>query len=414
MFLRNKSLKRHFFLRITLLAFSMSLLLSFIASQSFLHGFDRSRQIHMRSAAKYAALDNDRRSEVLGYHIASSWEATPPAIRNVFASPPTATDRYLKHYEDWWYFAPPKKAYFVMRVATDDSQVRYVSYIKPPRPNSNKFRLQDPMVLIAICGSVAFSLFVLVLFYLSRSYRRPLKHFLGWAQSLELKELPAQSPDFKFQELNGLANVMLDSMASNANALKRERDFLGYASHELRNPIMTLMSNARLLRKAVPASNAKEQQIQDRISRASSTMKGIIETLLWLNRREDTTLISKPVQLSCLLDEVIDELDYMRDTKEIELTIDSANATRNLPEGAFRILVTNMVRNALQHTSEGHIHISQTDCSLTVSNPYFPEESTASTGFGLGMLLIQQISDKFGWSIEQTKSSRMFTITARF
>ena len=90
--------------------------------------------------------------------------------------------------------------------------------------------------------------------------------------------------------------------------------------------------------------------------------------------------------------------------KDVALQLETTPCTRNLPQAAYQMLVSNLIRNAFQHTQRGTIHIRQKGSELQIVNRLPPGKSRASTGFGLGLKLIRKIADRFQWALTEEKS----------
>ncbi|QBM17966.1 hypothetical protein MARI_20900 [Marinobacter sp. JH2] len=125
----------------------------------------------------------------------------------------------------------------------------------------------------------------------------------AWTHSLDNDKLSDPVPDFSYPELNEMAELIRNSLSSVQQAVDRERRFLRHASHELRTPISTIRSNIELHRKLTQKREKfeDEQNIVDRIDRASLTMKHLTETLLWLNHEPDMPLQSEATDLPELI-----------------------------------------------------------------------------------------------------------------
>ncbi|WP_315980072.1 HAMP domain-containing sensor histidine kinase [Aliamphritea spongicola] len=198
-------------------------------------------------------------------------------------------------------------------------------------------------------------------------------------------------------------------------AHSREKEFLGFASHELRTPIATLRSNATLLDKISTSPSPKEREVRDRILRASLTMKGITETLLWLNRDSQEALETSDVHIEEILKQITGELEYLLAGKDVNVTVQTQPTVMQLPEAAFRILITNIIRNAFQHTIHGQIQIIQDGNSIRVSNTLPASQSkTQTTGFGLGLKLIRRLVSRFNWALTEQEKDATKQMTVIF
>jgi len=400
-----------------LLALGMSLLLSYQGTQSFLKGIDGTKNHHMIQAAALLPAGESGTQQIFEYHVASSWEQVPVSIKSIFPNPPTQPNKMLKYRKNWWYFAPPQQSYALLLSYNESGETRYVSYFRDMSellPPSFIFQLKDPMVQVALGGASVMLAFMLLLYWTFRNFAQTAQAFFNWAKQLNLQTIKNETPNFHYHELNALKDIMHRSMQNMGKALDRENEFLGYASHELRTPIATLRTNAALLDHISPDPSSKERDIRDRIHRASLSMKGITETLLWLSRDNEAPLATNDVQIDTLLLQVIDELHYLLADKEISISIDTLPCKTKLCEAAFRIVIENMVRNAFQHTVTGFVAIKQSDSAIELINTMPAQHHASHTGFGLGLNLIRKITTRFNWTLEEERSDKVNMVRVSF
>lgn len=199
-------------------------------------------------------------------------------------------------------------------------------------------------------------------------------------------------------------SVTVSSLSSVQQAVDRERRFLRHASHELRTPISTIRSNIELQRKLAHKREkpADEQNIVDRIDRASLTMKHLTETLLWLNHEPDAPLQSETVDLPELIRELATEMEYLLAGKPVTTDIFTFPYSCTVPLVPARIILGNLIRNAYQHCWEGTVVIEQRDNRITITNPAEQDAQnvstkTSETGYGLGLELTTTLSQRIGW-----------------
>ena len=415
---KHTSIKRYIFSRISLLALGVSLLLCYQGTQSFLKGIDIGRKKHMLLAAEALPEGEHGSVSVLGYHVASSWDQVPNEIKVIFPKPPIENGHLLNHRENWWYFAPPEKSYSLIRVQNRAGAPRYISSL---RDNSarfatarSRFSLQDPMLQMGLTGVSVVLAFLVLLYWTFRNLTSPAQQFYQWTDRLRLESAQENRPDFYYQELNTLADVMQTNVQNVSRALIREQEFLGYASHELRTPITTLRSNITLLDKITPNPSIKERHVRDRILRSSLAMKGITETLLWLSRDEADPLPISELDLAQSVRDITDEMGYLLTDKPVEILLQTEPFHKNLPAGAVNILMGNIIRNAFQHTKKGFVHIEQSRAELKVTNSVEIKRSELSTGFGLGLKLTRKMAQRFDWQIVERRTEELNEVIVRF
>ncbi len=352
-----------------------------------------------------------------GYRISSNWNTIPLDLQTAFGTKPPEQGLSIEVEKDNW-FNKPDIVYFVYRYQDDNGTLfvtRRGSRANAP-PLIGRNAAESRKMLFAISASIAGLIGVTILFLLRR-VSRPVASLGQWARSLNAENLSEPPPDFSYPELNDLAYLIRNSLSSVQESLDREHSFLRHASHELRTPITVMRNNIELLHKIKETTaferSAPLEKAIDRMDRASLNMQYLTETLLWLSRKEMQTLPGKQIELDSLLEELVDEMKYLLDRKDVQLKVETNPCTVFLPEFPVRIVLGNLIRNAFQHTWEGCITIHQQDNRVVVFNPQLPAGSDQNElGFGLGLQLTRQLIRKLNWKYvdESTPSTHQVSV----
>jgi len=258
--------------------------------------------------------------------------------------------------------------------------------------------------LILILGIGFILCIILMVQFLFRKVSGSVEILSLWAATLNQENLEKQRPDFKFHEIDQLADLIQNSVDNLHQALTREHQFLRNSSHELRTPIAILRSNMDLLERLRPNPNDQEKAIYQRMRRGVDNMHRLTETLLWLSRKEEKMPQPQPVLINALVDELVQENKYLLTGKEVDLTLDTVVVSVTLPLAACRIALSNLIRNAFQYTGRGKVKIQVSATQVLVINQNreleeIPEQGD-DYGFGLGLMLVEQISQKIGLHYE--------------
>lgn len=213
--------------------------------------------------------------------------------------------------------------------------------------------------------------------------------------------------------LNRLLGRLDESIAS-------QRRFVADAAHELRTPLTALSLQAQLVEQAQDAGERSEsaRNLRLGIARASH----LVNQLLTLARQEPGA--QRPfvhVDLALLVRQVVGEFAPLADLKNIDLGVNA-----NQPEwvsgdrDALRILVGNLVDNAIRYTPEGgkvDVMLNKDGSGLILSvkdtGPGIPVEErekiferfyriagTEVQGSGLGLAIVMQIVERHGAVID--------------
>ena len=422
--MRIKTSLRVYMLSLLLLAgFGMATFFSLQSANYFLTGINNVVSHMMRDIALEVPLGPDGTARFLSFHMTDNWRQVPAEIKEEFKEPPTAENDLQKRFYDWDYFSPPGRAYLLMLVRLPNGELRYVSETRLEGTECEHVEVHedhglDPMVQIALYGIGVTVIFGAILLLILRTVARPAEALRDWAKSLSADRLSQPVPDFQYRELNTLAGIVHTSLGSVNTALQREQEFLGYASHELRTPISVIRSNAALLKKVSPDPGSKEQQVRERIDRASLTMKDMTETLLWLSRDEDAPLPLETVELSGLIRQLVQELDYLLKGKPVEVSLALEPVELQLPVTAARLMLCNLIRNAFQHTLSGRVVIHQRGAEVVLCNTEEAadeaKDGNNSLGFGLGLKLTRKLAMRFDWPYRNEQQGNEHKVTIRF
>jgi two-component system OmpR family sensor kinase len=230
-----------------------------------------------------------------------------------------------------------------------------------------------------------------------------------------LAPLPEQQAP---EEVRPLVQSLNDLLQRLAEALAAQQAFIADAAHELRTPIAALQLQAQLAERAGTEADrqAALADLKAGIQRAGRT----VQQLLTLARQEPG-LAGKPfaaVALADLAAEVVAEQSALARARNIDLGLaaaDRAAAVHGDADG-LRVLVTNLVENALRYTPAGgrvDVSVRQVDgrprLEVRDTGPGIPASElprvfdrfyrgshTQEPGTGLGLAIVKAIADRHG------------------
>src|SRR5690606_22039539 len=125
-----------------------------------------------------------------------------------------------------------------------------------------------------------------------------------------------------------------------------------------------------------------------------------------------------------LVDRAVEQQRYLLGGKGVEVDVQVEPGATPVVQGhpqAFLIAVTNLVRNAFEHTPAGQgpitVHIRARDLLVTNrrngddAGRSTPDGAPASNGYGLGLGIVQRLCERNGWEFSlQVDETR---VTAR-
>ncbi len=179
------------------------------------------------------------------------------------------------------------------------------------------------------------------------------------------------------------------------NTLKSQ--FLATVTHELRTPLHGIISYGSLILEGFldgELTTEQEEHIQFMVRRAED-LSHLVDDMLDLSKIEADRLEIKaePVALGPCLQEVVDLLKPMANTKGLYLTLEKADSLPMVLADSHRIrqIVTNMVSNALKFTEQGGVTIR---CTPLVDYDFL-RISVCDSGIGISPAALGYIFEAF-------------------
>lgn len=214
-------------------------------------------------------------------------------------------------------------------------------------------------------------------------------------------------------EIGRIARLWRDVDTRLRSALERERRFTRDASHELRTPIAVARGALELLRAEPQASDARRSELQRRIDAALVEMGDLVHAFLLL-AREPTPAPSGLDHEVFPLGELVTRLVHERaEIAGPEARFDLVRGTDALVEGSARlarVVVGNVLGNAIKH-GVGTIEVKVDGSRLVVTNAVQSSGASESQeGFGFGLGIARDVCARFGWRLQASEQSGVFTV----
>lgn len=342
--------------------------------------------------------------------ISANWNDLPLAFQLKFDQNEMVAGQLFKATETEYRNGRSPNRFIYLLIKSDvDGQSKFVAV----KINKNAFddftdtlniNLLPQIDYIVLFVTVLLVFFLVGVFSILKRITKPVEELKTWATNIQENDDLSQIPDFKFSELNMMARVISTSVSAVRNSVRKEQDFIRYASHELRTPIAVIRSNSELMKKMIANDMPKERLLKNlqRIENNSLAMSDLCDSLLWLNHDKSYELRETMTSLGVLAEKVVNEQRYLLADKHVEVEIFVDDYECLHLEGMCKIVITNLIRNAFQHTQEGEVIVKQNGLEVEVINRDKQSELThESTGFGLGLLIIKKICDKYYWQYEE-------------
>jgi two-component system OmpR family sensor kinase len=212
-------------------------------------------------------------------------------------------------------------------------------------------------------------------------------------------------------------------------AFDAQKHFVAEAAHELRSPLAALRLQVQGLQRA--PDDAARQLATERLLAGIDRATRLVEQLLVLARQQaqpSSGEPAQPVSLAALAAQVVADATPAAVSKRIDLGLGEADAgqVRGHAE-PLRILLTNLVDNALKYTPEGgtvdvtvrrdagHLVLAVDDSGpgiaeadrVRVLDRFYRAPGTQASGSGLGLAIANAIAQLHGAMLELDRSPRL-------
>lgn len=302
---------------------------------------------------------------------------------------------------------------WVALVRDDSNSVRHVLAL-----DIEGFEAMEWVLLRPIIGSSIMAMLILsvAVFFSARLLTLPLRNMASRIAALvpDRRGQRVDIPAYASTELKVIADALNDYLARNDRFVERERAFIDSASHELRTPLTVIRGAVQVARTASGESEEVRYQLR-RIARTTAEMEELVAMLLVLARDpmriRDT---AESIQLDEIVESIASDHQVLCEGRALRLVIGPlVPCTVVAPEAVVRVAVGNLLRNAIEHSDQGSIHVLLgADAVMEIRDPghgMTPEEISAlyariargeDRGGGIGLALIARLSEHLGWQLD--------------
>ncbi len=252
-----------------------------------------------------------------------------------------------------------------------------------------------------------------------------------------LKPLGERSPhialNYAQDEVGQLASAFDQYLKQIQQFIQREQDFTADASHELRTPLAVIKGAAELLLESENLTEREMRQVE-RINRAAERMAQMLEILLMLAREMPSAGVHEITEKSSVQEvalEVVEQFRFLIKDKNIRLCTEVINDFDvSVSKSVLSIVLTNLVKNAIDHTQEGEIKLKLQGREITIQDTgagikdddkqhvfdrFYRGKANKRGGSGIGLSIVKRICDRQGWQIQlESELGQGTSVTVRF
>ena len=262
--------------------------------------------------------------------------------------------------------------------------------------------------VLALLGGVA-------TYFISGHALRPIREFSDKIEKVQAQNLAdSRIEENQVKELNQLSvsyNRMLERLS---DAFEIQRQFTANAAHELRTPLALMQVQLDLYHSnSHPGNDADTVQMIKMVTEQNDRLNKMVKTLLDMSELQ-TVGRDDEIVLDALVDEVLEDLEPLAETKNIRLIGKCKDITMVGSDILIYRLVYNLVENAIKYNHSGgqvtvtaerkekHVYLSVEDTGTgipeelkeRVFEPFFRVDKSRSRelgGVGLGLALVREI-----------------------
>lgn len=292
-------------------------------------------------------------------------------------------------------------------VDEDESQRVYVAY-----DITEWEALERPVIYVLIGGAALSVLLAIGLgFWASRAVIAPVTALSTRLQGLDPRERSVRLAPAFTGEVSAIAESFDRYMERLDGFVEREQLFTAAAAHELRTPLAVIQGATEVLAEQRDLPPAAERATA-RLERATHDMREFIEALLFLSREERNYGGGEArCDASRLVRQLAEDYRGLIGTKPVAIDVAAADELwLDAPPALPAIVISNLIRNAVEHTDAGEIRVALEGRTLRITDTGrgIPAEAQAqlfTRGFttkragGMGLHLAKRICDRFGWQL---------------
>ncbi|MFR8505935.1 MAG: sensor histidine kinase [Peptoniphilus sp.] len=275
--------------------------------------------------------------------------------------------------------------------------------------------------LIVIGSTIALG--SLVYYFLVSRSLKPLKELKEKVQEIDIDKVNSEEKIYmegQSQEIEELSLAFQKSLDKIYGSYAREKALSSSIAHELNTPVAVMKSSLEIYLMKNKVEDRELKELLDNFDENIDRISKIIESLLFLNRRENA--ISRKFDIKDLVDEIVFDLEDLAEEKNVNLISKMGSREIYTSDILLERVLYNLGKNAIAYNKDGglvvfdfaedeenyFIYVRDTGLGIDEEDKekvfdlfYRVDESRnkKTGGYGIGLNLVKNIVEKLGGQV---------------
>ena len=275
--------------------------------------------------------------------------------------------------------------------------------------------------LIVIGSTIALG--SLVYYFLVSRSLKPLKELKERVQEIDIDKVDSEEKIYmegQSQEIEELSLAFQKSLDKIYGSYAREKALSSSIAHELNTPVAVMKSSLEIYLMKNKLEDRELKELLDNFDENIDRISKIIESLLFLNRRENA--ISRKFDIKDLVEEIVFDLEDLAEEKNVNLISKMGSREIYTSDILLERVLYNLGKNAIAYNKDGglvvfdfaedeenyFIYVRDTGLGIDEEEKekvfdlfYRVDESRnkKTGGYGIGLNLVKNIVEKLGGQV---------------
>ena len=275
--------------------------------------------------------------------------------------------------------------------------------------------------LIVIGSTIALG--SLVYYFLVSRSLKPLKELKERVQEIDIDKVDSEEKIYmegQSQEIEELSLAFQKSLDKIYGSYAREKALSSSIAHELNTPVAVMKSSLEIYLMKNKVEDRELKELLDNFDENIDRISKIIESLLFLNRRENA--ISRKFDIKDLVEEIVFDLEDLAEEKNVNLISKMGSREIYTSDILLERVLYNLGKNAIAYNKDGglvvfdvaedeenyFIYVRDTGLGIDEEEKekvfdlfYRVDESRnkKTGGYGIGLNLVKNIIEKLGGQV---------------